>query len=176
MSEIRYSNANVHALPLLLDIIDSTTFLFEDFRPSWRLHEEIEAASATGLSLGRGEYIIGFQDHSPFGFVGLYENEECGELFGPFLYRDYFRKGLGTLLFHEICNLARSKEMTIIYSLLPNNATWAISFFTHCGFESISDEPEIIKRWCDGLLADKKIPEYSLLMAILLEPEDSVSH
>ena len=124
--------------------------------------------SATETSFGQCEYFLGFEDHFPFGFVGLKAVDDCGEFCGPFLYRDYVGKGLGNYLLTEITRLARTKELRLLLTMIPCQADRAQDFLIRNGFELISGDAEFISRWRDGLLADRQLESGTVLFARLV--------
>lgn len=171
MSERRIVKANPHAISLMLDIVESTAFLPGADRLRADFMEWFSSQAAAQLSFGGCEYYLGFEDHFPFGFVGLKPLDDCGELRGPFLYRDYLGKGYGEYLLSHIHDLARNRELHLLYSLIPEDAQKAQSFLLRNGFELISADPQFIKRWRDGLLADSQLEVGSALFARLIEHE-----
>ena len=171
MSERRIVKANPHAIPLMLDIVESTAFLpgGEQFRA--RFVERLSSQAATQASFGNCEYYIAFEDHFPFGLVGLAPLDDCGELRGPFLYRDYLGRGYGEYLLSQIHNLARDRELRLLYALIPADASKAQSFLVRNGFELVSTDSQLLKRWRDGLLADACLETGTALLARLVEHE-----
>ena len=169
MPDRRIVKASARATPLLLDIVESTAHLTESTLHTRRVEDAIEAASATDLSLGHCSYFIGFEDHLPFGFIGLGAREECGEVVGPYLYRDYLRKGYGSFLVNHLLEIAEDIDLHIFFVLASQNDPSIVPFFTHNGFEVISDDPEVISRWRDGLLADHELVRGSILLARLVD-------
>jgi N-acetylglutamate synthase-like GNAT family acetyltransferase len=171
MSDRRIVKANPHATPLMLDIVESTSFLPGGDLFRARFVEMLSSQAAAQLSFGSCEYYLGFEDHFPFGFVGLTPLDDCGELRGPFLYRDYLGQGCGEYLLSQIHDLARNRELHLLYSLIPEDAQKAQSFLIRNGFELISTDPQFIRRWRDGLLADAQLEIGSALFARLIERE-----
>lgn len=171
MSERRTVKANPHAIPLMLDIVESTPFLPGADRLRARFVEMLSSQAPTQTSFGSCEYYLAFEDHFPFGFVGLAPLDDCGELRGPFLYRDYLGRGYGDYLLSQIHDVARSRELRLLYALIPTDARKAQSFLVRNGFESVSVDPEFIKRWRDGLLADTSLEIGMALFARLIERE-----
>jgi len=171
MSERRIVKANPHAIPLMLDIVESTAFLLGAEQLRKRFIEMLSSQAATQTSFGSCEYYLAFEDHFPFGFVGLAPLDDCGELRGPFLYRDYLGQGYGEYLLSQIHDLARSRELRLLYALIPADAQKAQSFLVRNGFELVSADSQFIKRWRDGLLADACLETGTALFARLIESE-----
>jgi N-acetylglutamate synthase-like GNAT family acetyltransferase len=171
MSERRIVKANTHAIPLMLDIVESTAFLPGGDQLRARFVEMLSSQAATQTSFGSCEYFIAFEDHFPFGLVGLAPLDDCGELRGPFLYRDYLGQGYGEYLLSQIHDLARSRELRLLYALIPADAQKAQSFLVRNGFELVSADSQFIKRWRDGLLADAHLETGTTLLARLVERE-----
>jgi N-acetylglutamate synthase-like GNAT family acetyltransferase len=171
MSERRIVKANPHAIPLMLDIVESTAFLpgGDQFRA--RFVEMLSSQAATQMSFGGCDYYLAFEDHFPFGFVGLAPLDDCGELRGPFLYRDYLGQGYGEYLLSQIHDLARDRELRLLYALTPADAQKAQSFLVRNDFELISTDSQFIKRWRDGLLAETALETDTALLARLIERE-----
>lgn len=169
MSEKRVIRATGRALTLLADIVNSTSYLYAAALPPEEYTQIIGAEEKIKTRLSVGDYLIGFEDHLPFGFVGAEKVEGCCRLIGPCLYREYLGREYGRFLLDYGIRLARGTGLNPIYQLIHRQAEWAVSFFTHWGFEQISDDVEFIKRWHDGLLADKPVPKNHLLMALLLD-------
>lgn len=154
MPDRRFSTANQHAIPLLEDIVESTRYLYAnptDQSPPLldfvHIDEERE--------LGRREFYIGFEDHFPFGFIGLVNHKIAAEIIGPFLYREYLGRGYGGDLLDYARLHAADRGETLIFALVPATAPWALSFYARQGFDFLSGQPEFIRRWNDGLLADR---------------------
>ena len=171
MPERRLVKANPHAIPLMLDIVESTTFLPGGDQLRARLVEMLSSQAATQMSFGSCEYYLAFEDHFPFGFVGLATLDDCGELRGPFLYRDYLGQGYGEFLLSQIRDLARDRELRLLYTLIPADAPKAQSFLVRNGFELVSIDTQFIKRWRDGLLAETSLEAGTALLARLIERE-----
>jgi N-acetylglutamate synthase-like GNAT family acetyltransferase len=171
MSERRIVKANPHAIPLMLDIIESTAFLPDTDRLRARFVELLSSQAVTQMSFGGCEYYLAFEDHFPFGFAGLAPLDDCGELRGPFLYRDYLGQGYGEYLLSQIHNLARDRELRLLYTLIPADAQKAHSFLVRNGFELISSDSQFIKRWRDGLLAETTLETGTALLARIIERE-----
>jgi GNAT superfamily N-acetyltransferase len=169
MSERRVIRATGRALTLLADIVASTSYLYAATLPPDEYTRVIGGEERIKEQLSVGDYLIGFEEHLPFGFVGAEKVEESCRLIGPFLYREYLGRGYGRFLLEYGIKLARGTGLNPIYQLIHRKADWAVNFFTHWGFEQISDDVEFIRRWHDGLLADKSVPENHLLMALLLD-------
>lgn len=171
MSERRIVKANPHAIPLMLDIVESAAFLPEGDQLRARFIEMLSSRAATQTSFGSCEYYLAFEDHFPFGFVGLAPLDDCGELRGPFLYRDYLGQGYGEYLLSQIHDMARSKELRLLYALIPADAQKAQSFLVRNGFDLVSTDFQFIKRWRDGLLAETSLETGTALLARLIERE-----
>ena len=168
MPERRLVKANPHAVPLMLDIVESTLSLPSGGALHRQVIDGFASQSATETSFGQCEYFLGFEEHFPFGFVGLKALDDCGEFCGPFLYRDYVGKGLGDYLMTEIIRLARAEEMRLLFTMIPRDATRAQDFLIRNDFESISGDAGFIKRWRDGLLADRPLESGMVLFARLI--------
>jgi GNAT superfamily N-acetyltransferase len=171
MSERRIVKANPHAIPLMLDIAESTAFLPGGDRLRARFVEMLSSQSATQTSFGNCEYYLAFEDHFPFGFVGLAPLDDCAELHGPFLYRDFLGQGYGEYLLSQIYDLVRGRELRLLYALIPAEASKAQSFLVRNGFEFVSTDSQFIKRWRDGLLADVSLETGTAMLARLIERE-----
>ncbi len=169
MSEKRVIRATGRALTLLADIVASTSYLYAAALPPEEYTQVVGNEEKIKARLSVGDYLIGFEDHIPFGFVGAERVEDCCRLIGPCLYREYLGRGYGHYLLDYGIKLARATGLNPVYQLIHHRADWAVSFFAHWGFEQVSDDIEFIKRWHDGLLADKSVPENHLLMASLLD-------
>ncbi|GEM_PF-1940077 len=171
MPERRIVRANHHAIPLLIDIVESTAFLPGGDKLRTRFIDELSSHAATQTSFGAGEYYLGFADHLPFGFVGLTPLDDCAELRGPCLYRDYLGQGYGGYLLSEIVNISCRRELHLLYELIPTGAQEAWSFLIRNDFELISTDSPFIKRWRDGLLADLPVEDGTALFARLIGRE-----
>ena len=163
--------ANPHAIPLMLDIVESTTFLPGGDQLRARFVERLSSQAATETSFGGYEFYLAFEDHFPFGFVGLAPLDDCGELRGPFLYRDYLGQGYGEYLLSQIYDMARDRELRLLYAMIPVDALKARSFLVRNDFELVSTDSQFIKRWRDGLLADARLETGTVLLARLVERE-----
>lgn len=172
MPDRRIVKASNHALPLLRDIIDSTSFLIKDSPAHGSIPGILEPSFGGDYSPESQEYFVGFEDHLPFGFVGFAPEEDCAEVFGPFLYRDFLHRGCGTCLLGYLIDLAKSRNIRVLYLLMPIRDERAIAFFSRNGFEVVSDSPEFIKRWRDGLLAARPIADGAILLAQVLGIDD----
>lgn len=171
MSERRIVKANPHAIPLMLDIVESTAFLPGGSQLRARFVEMLSSQAATQTLFGSCEYYLAFEDHFPFGFVGLATLEDCGEVRGPFLYRDYLGQGYGEYLLSQIHDMARDRDLRLLFALIPADTLKAQSFLVRHGFELISTDSEFIRRWRDGLLADACLETGTALLARLVEHE-----
>lgn len=169
MPERRIVKANSHAVPLIMDIVESAAFLPGVDLLERRLSERLTSSSATGSSLGPCEYFLGFEDHFPFGFVGFAPLEDCGELIGPFLYRDCLGKGLGEYLLNQVCEIVRLQDLRLLFALISSDSQKAENFLIRNGFEHVSADAEFIKRWRDGLLADTVLEPGTLLFARIID-------
>jgi GNAT superfamily N-acetyltransferase len=169
MPERRLVKANPHAIPLMLDIVESTAFLPGGDQLRARFVEMLSSQAATQMSFGGCEYYLAFEDHFPFGFVGLAPLDDCGELRGPFLYRDYLGQGYGEYLLSQIHDMARDRELRLLYALIPADAQKALNLLIRNGFDLVSTDPQFIKRWRDGLLADACLVTGTALLARLVE-------
>ncbi len=168
MSTRRVTKANQHARVLLQDIADSTSWLYEtpalELRPVDDFSSLFEHPHAM-----RRDYFIGFEKHIPFGYVGLQVLDEAAEIVGPFLYREYLGQDYGRYLLEYVLDIARAREAGIAFTLTPCQATWAVNFFSRNGFDPVSSELEFIKRWHEGLLADRELPPETVLFARIVE-------
>jgi len=171
MPERRFVKANPHAIPLMLDIVESTAFLPGGDQLRARFIEMLSSQAATQMSFGGCDYYLAFEDHFPFGFIGLAPLDDCGELRGPFLYRDYLGQGYGEYLLSQIHDMARDRELRLLYALIPADVPKACNFLVRNGFELISTDSRFIKRWRDGLLADTSLEIGTTLLARLIERE-----
>jgi N-acetylglutamate synthase-like GNAT family acetyltransferase len=165
----RISKANSHAVPLLMDIIESTAYMPGVDLIKNRLTATLASGSADDLSLGSCNHFIVFEDHFPLGFIGLSPMEDCGEIIGPCLYRDCFGRGLGEHLLEHLFSIARLRELRLLFVLAGADAPHAASFLVRQGFEPVSSDHEFIKRWRDGLLADIPLQPATTLFARLLD-------
>jgi N-acetylglutamate synthase-like GNAT family acetyltransferase len=168
MPERKCVRANPHAVPLMLDILESTAEFPDNDILARQLAEEIGSHSASSLSFGEVDFFLGFEDHFPFGLVGLKTLDDCGRLYGPFLYRDYLGRGLGSYLFAEILAVARDQELRLLFALAPIKSDQARNFYLRSGFDQISSDPEFIGRWREGILADLQIASATALFARLV--------
>ncbi len=168
MGERRFVKANPHAIPLLLDIMDSTADLGGGSLHQSQLIQDMSSHPAAEATLGAGEYYLGFEDHFPFGFVGLKALDDCGELCGPFVYHDYLGKGYGEFLFAQILEIAREKDLRLLFTMIPKASDNARDFLFRNGFDLISSDLELVKRWRDGLLAERKLETNAILLARLI--------
>ena len=168
MPERRLVKANPHAVPLMLDIVESTLSLPGGDALHRQLIDGFASQSATETSFGQCEYFLGFEEHFPFGFVGLKAVDDCAEFCGPFLYRDYIGKGLSDFLMTEVIRLARGEELRLVFTIIPREATNAQDFLIRNDFELISGDAEFIKRWRDGLLANRPLETGTILFARLV--------
>jgi N-acetylglutamate synthase-like GNAT family acetyltransferase len=171
MSERRIVKANHHAIPLMLDIVESTALLPSGDQLRARFVEMLSSQAATQTSFGGCEYYLAFEDHFPVGFVGLAPLDDCGELRGPFLYRDCLGQSFGEYLLSQVHDMAREKGLRLLYALLPADARIAQSFLVRNGFELVSTDSQFIKRWRDGLLAETLLEPGTALLARLIERE-----
>lgn len=165
MPDRRILKASDRAVPLLLDIIQSTKSLTEGSLASITLLSNSSESSDQVAVPNTAEFFIGFEDHLPFGFVGTIPLEDCGELKGPYLYRDYLHKGYGAFLLNYVVEQARSRKIRVLFLLIQSAAGLDVNFFRRNGFEIISDDVQYMRRWHDGLLAARSIPAGSILLA-----------
>ena len=172
MPDRRVVKANHHAVPLLLDIAESTTSLYDEAGQAYAaLFEKLEFGSED-LDVTGTEFFIGFEDHTPFGFVGLTKIEDCGELIGPYLYREYLRRDYGDFLAEYAIDVARTRELRILIVLVRTSSYKLIDFFARNDFDVVSDETDFIKRWRDGILEEMEIAEGTSLLVQILGSED----
>jgi len=171
MSERRIVKANPHAIPLMLDIVESTSFLPGGNQLRARFVESLSSQAATQASFGGCEYFLAFEDHFPFGFGGFAQLDDCAELRGPFLYRDYLGQGYGEYLLSQIHELARGRELRLLYAFIPADSLKAQSFLIRNSFEFVSADSQFIKRWRDSLLVDVHLEIGTALLARLIERE-----
>jgi GNAT superfamily N-acetyltransferase len=165
----RVIRATRRAVPLLTDIISSTSYLYAEVLPAEELAWPPNAQERIRAEITSADYLIGFEHNLPFGFVGIEKIEACCRLIGPYLYREYLGKGYGEFLLDFGIKLASATGLNPIFLLVHRQATWATAFFGRHGFEQISDDPEFIRRWRDGILADYPLPGNQVLMARLLD-------
>lgn len=169
MSSRRVSKANQHARVLLQDIADSTRWLYETPELEDYPTDNFSALFEHPHALRR-DYFIGFEKHIPFGYVGLQVLDDAAEVIGPYLYREYLGQDYGKYLLEYVIDVARAREAGIAFSLAPSWATWAVNFLSRNGFDPVSSEPEFIRRWHDGRLASRELPEGTVLFASIVEP------
>lgn len=169
MAERKLTRARRAAAAMVQDIIDSTAHFYypwippDAYAPLPREHDLLE------VELEQGTFWAGFENHLPFGFVGLMAREGAGKLVGPYLYRDYLGCGCGKVLLDQALADARELQLNPIYVLVHREAAWALSFYRRWGFEVIAEDPEFIARWHDGLLAGEDIPHDHVLLASLTD-------
>lgn len=156
-------------MPLLVDIVDSTAYLYSDLADSAAGSPKPSVEDKVREWLVSADLLIGFEENLPYGFVGAEKVESCCRLIGPYLYRDYLGRGYGLILLDQGIKLARGTGLNPVFALMDTRASWAVSFFSYNGFERIADDPEFIKRWHDGLLANRQMSPTTLLMARLLD-------
>ncbi|MBK7093150.1 MAG: hypothetical protein IPH59_15795 [bacterium] len=173
MSNLRIVRAGQHALTLLVDIRENaerelsedTLLLTTDSYSELREH-------ATESST---HYFLGFEDHMPFGYVRIsIEYGEC-EIVGPYLYPDYNRHELQILLIEHALNFMHNQKVRLAYVLVPMAYTGSAEAYSSSHFEDISDNAEFIKRWHDGVLAHRPIPNNTRLFARLLDSEPQLT-
>jgi N-acetylglutamate synthase-like GNAT family acetyltransferase len=171
MPDRRFVKANPHALPLMLDIVESTASLAGGSALHAQLIDELSSQAVSQASFGGTDFYLGFEEHFPFGFAGIESVDDAGRLYGPFVYRDYVGKGYGNYLFQEIVNVATDKGLRLVFALIPAEAVTARSFLSQRNFDLISADPDFIKRWRDGLLAEMELEPEVVLWARLTGSE-----
>ncbi len=167
MTELSIIRVGPHALTLLSDIRDNSqrnvdfevlTFLHDDFA---ELHEHASESST--------HYFIGFADNLPFGYLRISCDDGEAEIKGPFCYPEYCRDRLiRSLLIHALTFLEQLR-VRLIYSLVPAQISKVAEAYADAQFEDLSDNIEFQKRWHDGILAGRNIPEGTSLFARLIE-------
>lgn len=169
MSDLRIVRAGQHALTLLSDIRENaehglgeeTTRLTSDSYTE--LHDHATECST--------HYFLGFEDHMPFGYVRIsIDYHEC-EIVGPYLYPDYNRHELQHALIEHALEYMQKLKVRLTYVLVPLAYTGLAEAFLSSHFEDISDNVEFIKRWHDGVLAQRAIPGNTRLFARLLDSD-----
>jgi GNAT superfamily N-acetyltransferase len=169
MSEKSFTRARRNAATLVADIIDSTAHFYYPWIPPDAYAPLPRELDALEVELEQGIFWIGFEKNFPFGFVGISAREGAGRLIGPYLYRDYLGQGYGKALLDKALETVQELGLNPAYALAHREAEWALNFYRRWGFEVVSDDPEFIARWCDGLLANEQIPNDHLLLATLTE-------
>lgn len=169
MPELRYLRAGRRALPLLQDILEAAlngqsaevqAMLHDDFA------ELLNAEDNPGVS-----YIVGFEDHVPIGYVKCIHSELILELVGPFLYVDYATVESSSHLIRKAKTYMESQESRLVFALIPESLVPVGNSYPVAGFDEVSDQPELIKRWRDGLLADRLTAAGSILYAQLIDSD-----
>lgn len=171
MTEIRIVRVGPHALTLLTDIRENalriaptevSEFLHDDYA---ELHEHATESTT--------HYFVGFKDHSPFGYLRTSVDDGEAEIKGPFLYPEFFASGLAVQLVEHALRFVGEMKTQVIYALVPLGQIEADRTFSDTSFEDISNDAEFLKRWHDGILADRQIPTGTKLFVRLLEISDS---
>lgn len=167
MSELRIVRAGQHALTLLVDIRENAQrglcddlieFAGDDYAG---LHEHATETST--------HYFIGFDDHLPFGYVRISIDDGEGEVTGPYLYPDYLRSELQTALIEFALEFMQNLSVRLVYALALTVIPGTVEAYSNARFEDLSDDPQFIKRWHDGILAQRTIPAQTRLLARILE-------
>jgi GNAT superfamily N-acetyltransferase len=171
MGEKQVVRATKRAVPLLTDIIDSTAYLYAAALSPEELTHVAEIRARIRAELVTADFLIGFEENKPFGFVGVEKIEASARLVGPYLYPEFLGHNYGKFLLDFGIKLSQSTGLNPIFTLVHRQAVWAISFFMRWGFEQLSDDKEFIRRWHDGILADYPLPGNSILMAQLLDDQ-----
>jgi GNAT superfamily N-acetyltransferase len=167
MTELRIVHAGLHALTLLCDIREN---LVRDFAEDVQafLQDDYESLNVSA-SESNTHYFIGFADNSPFGYLRVSHDESAAEIKGPFLYPDYRSSELSSrLIAHALSVIARLR-VPLVYSLVPAQDIGTAEDYAHAQFEYISDDIEFLKRWHDGIVADRSIPNGVRLFVRLLD-------
>jgi GNAT superfamily N-acetyltransferase len=173
MSRWRVVIARERAAVLLMDIVDSTAHFYEPFYGPGQYQPLPNDVRALAKKIREGLYLVGFERFIPFGFVGVEGVEDTSRLVGPYLYRDYLGEGYGKFLLDRAMESIQLTAEKLVHTLVHNRAHWAIGFFKRWGFEPISDQPEFIKRWHDGVLAAEAVLPQHMLMARLTDGWES---
>lgn len=167
MPELRIVRAGQHALTLLSDIHDNALrelsedlilFGADDYNG---LHDH-----ATECSV---HYFIGFEDHRPFGYVRISIDEGECEITGPYVYPDYLRGDFQAALIEFAVDYMQNLKVRLVYALVLTAIPGIAEAYTNTHFEDLSDDPQFIKRWHDGVLAHRVIPSGTQLFARILE-------
>lgn len=175
MPELRIVRAGKHAVTLLADIRENAVrdlndalnhFANDDYAG---LHEHASECST--------HYFIGFENHLPFGYIRIsIDDGEC-EVIGPYLYPDYLRSELQAALIEFAVEYMQNLKVRLVYALVLTAIPGAMEAFSGARFEDISNDPQFIKRWHDGILAHRAVPPEMQLFARILEssamPTDS---
>lgn len=167
MSDVQIVRAGHHALTLMVDIRENAVrecephereFLFDDFA---ELHEHATESSV--------HYFIGFSGHMPFGYLRTSVDDKEAEIRGPFMYPDYSNPALSAQLIEHTLEFLRKLKVQLIYCLAVPGQAKLISIYSDLLFEDLSSEGEFLRRWHDGILADRRIPPGTRLLVRLLE-------
>ena len=167
MSDVQFVRAGPRALALLSDIRENAvrgcdpserSFLFDDFA---ELHEHATESSV--------HYFIGFSGHMPFGYLRVSVDDKEAEIKGPFVYPDYSDPTLSAQLIEHALDFLQKLKVQLMYSLVVPGQAKLIGVYGDLLFEDLSSEGEFLRRWHDGILADRGIPPDTRLFAHLLE-------
>jgi len=169
MPELRYLRAGRRALPLLQDILEAVlngqsaevqAMLQDDFA------ELLNADDNPDIS-----YLVGFEDHLPIGYIKCIHTELTLELVGPFLYIDYATVEYSNYLINKARSYMASQESRLIFALIPESLISVNASYPVAGFDEVSNQIELIKRWRDGLLADRLLAPGAILFAQLIDSD-----
>lgn len=169
MPELRYLRAGRRALPLLQDILDAAltgqpaevqAMMQDDFAELLNVEDNPDIS-----------YIVGFEDHVPFGYVKCIHTELTLELVGPFLYVDYATVESSGHLIRKARTAMAPQESRLVFALIPESLIPVDSSYPAAGFDEVSNQIELIKRWRDGLLADRLLAPGSILFAQLIDSD-----
>jgi hypothetical protein len=171
MTDIRIARAGPHALALLTDIRDNAARQSSsELAPSDRNSFDDLYEHATECSV---HYFLGFADHRPFGYLRLAIEEGEAEISSPRFYPEYQSPIYTSSLLEFAIAFLQKQSVRMVYSLTrPANDT-ELEGYVDALFEDISDDPEFVRRWHDGILADRPIPAGTKLFVRLLESLDS---
>ena len=167
MSDIQFVRAGPRALALLSDIRENAVrgcdpservFLFDDYAD---LHEHATESSV--------HYFIGFSGHMPFGYLRTSVDDKEAEINGPFMYPDRTESALSAQLIEHALEFLQKLKVQLMYSLVVPGQAKLIGVYGDLLFEDLSSEGEFLRRWHDGILADRGIPPDTRLFAHLLE-------
>ena len=169
MSDLRFVRANQHAIPLLEDILENALRCLPE-ETAALFHDDFAAVLNSQSGEGR-HYEIGFQEHVPVGYVRYDIGEAILEVSSPWLYPDYLHEDIAEAMVMHCIEVAKLSAAVVVYGLIPVALDVVLQALQSNDFEIISAEPEFIRRWRDGLLADRSLPTGVCLVANLIEIE-----
>jgi hypothetical protein len=171
MTDIRIARAGPHSLALLTDIRDNAArHISPELVPLFRNSFDDLYEHATECSV---HYFLGFADHRPFGYVRLAIEEGEAEISGPRFYPEYQTPIYTSSLLEFAIAFLQKQSVRMVYSLARPANTAELEGYADALFEDISDDPEFVRRWHDGILADRAIPSGTRLFVRLLELPDT---